>query len=208
MKFLKEREEVAYFMRRLYERRLTTCSGGNISVKVDENKILITASLSDKGRLNKKQVGIVTIDGQNMTKGLKLSMETNMHLNIYKIRKNIKAVIHSHPTVASGFACSDKKINCKLTGESYFILGTPIYAKYALMGSDKLADIVSNEALNTNVIIMKNHGIITLGNSLMESFNKMEIIEEAAKLTLITDLLNSKTELSDKNLKDIDSIII
>ncbi len=66
--YFKEREEVAYFMRRLYQqKKLTTTSGGNISFRLDEDNILITPSQLDKGRLSAVQIGLVSMDGENKT---------------------------------------------------------------------------------------------------------------------------------------------
>jgi len=206
MKFLSQRKEVAYFMRRLYEQKLTTCSGGNISLKVDENKILITPSQLDKARLTPEQIGIITVDGENLTPELKPSMETGMHLSIFKKRPDIKAVVHAHPPYATSFSTTNKKINCKLNGEARFVIGEPLYTEYALMGSEKLAEIVSEATLNGNVVLMKNHGVLTVGKTLLEAFDRLEVFEASAKITLITELLGECKELSADELKAIDEL--
>jgi L-fuculose-phosphate aldolase len=206
MNYKKEKEQVAYFMKRLYTQKLTTCSGGNISIKINDKIILITASQTDKAGLKPEQIGIITLENKNLTPDLKLSMETSMHLLIYKKRPDIKAIIHAHPVVATGLIVSDKKINCKLTGESRAMLGIPVLTPYALMGSKKLAYIVSEASLKTNVILMKNHGVIASGKSLLQAFNRIEILENAAKMTLISELLGNKKELSAKDLKEIDKL--
>ncbi len=207
MNFQSERKEVAYFMRRLYEQKLTTCSGGNISFRVDEKNVLITPSQLDKARLTPEQIGIVTVDGENRTPELKPSMETGMHLSIYKKRPDIKAVVHAHPSCATSFSATNKKINCKLNGEARFVIGDPVYAKYALMGSEKLAEIVSEATLNGNVVLMKNHGVLTVGKTLLEAFDRLEIFEASAKITLITGLLGERKELSADELKAIDGLL-
>lgn len=206
MNFLTERKEVAYFMRRLYEQKLTTCSGGNISFRVDEKNVLITPSQLDKARLTAGQIGILSIDGENLTPELKPSMETGMHLSIYKKRPDIKAVVHAHPTCATSFSATNKKINCKLNGEARFVIGEPLYTEYALMGSEKLSEIVSEATLNGNVVLMKNHGVLTVGKTLLEAFDRLEVFEASAKMTLITELLGERKELSTDELKAIDEL--
>ncbi|UCH13558.1 MAG: class II aldolase/adducin family protein [Bacteroidales bacterium] len=200
------KKEVAYFMRRLYKKNLTTTSGGNISCRFDSDTVIISPSELDKARIKGKQTGVITMEGKSLTPGIKFSIETNMHLSIYKKRPDIKAIIHAHPPVSTSFTAMNKSINCKLIAESYFILGTPQVAGYALMGTQSLAKIVSEKAANTNVILLENHGIICLGTSLLEAFNKIEILEASAKMTLITELMNDVRQLTPEQIKEIDNL--
>lgn len=205
--FLKEREEVAYFMRRLYQQKLTTTSGGNVSLRIDDKNILITPSQLDKARLKADQIGIVDIERNNKTPHLKLSMETGMHLAVFKARKDAKAIVHAHPVAASTFAVCNKEINCKLMGEARYVLGNPRKAKYALMGTEKLAEVIAETAKITNVILLENHGILAIGKNLLEAFDRLEVLEAAAKTTLITEILGSKNELNPSQLKEIDALL-
>jgi L-fuculose-phosphate aldolase len=204
MSYKKNKKEVAYFIKRLYAQKLTTCLGGNISLKADENNVLITPSQLDKAILRPNQIGVVTIDGKNLTPKFELSMETGMHLSIYNKRKDVKAIIHAHSTFATSFAVMQKEINNKLTGEIRAIIGNIVNAPYALMGSEELAKIVSDKSLDANVILMENHGIIAVGKTLLEAFNRIEVLESAAKMTIVTELMKSKNELSDNDLNVLD----
>jgi len=204
MSYKNKKKEVAYFIRRLYAQKLTTCLGGNISFKADDNNVLITPSQLDKAILKPNQIGVVTIDGKNLTPKYELSMETGMHLSIYKNRKDVKAIIHAHSTFATSFAAMQKEINNKLTGEIRAIIGNIVTAPYALMGSKELAKIVSDKSIDANVILMENHGIIAVGNNLLEAFNRIEVLESAAKMTIVTELMKSKKELSDEDLNVLD----
>jgi L-fuculose-phosphate aldolase len=203
----KYKKEVAYFMRRLYKKNLTTSTGGNISYKIDDLTVIITPTELDKARIKGRQTGVVTTRGKNITTDIKLSMETGMHLSIYKKRPDIKAIIHAHPPVSISFTAMNKKINCRLIAEAYYVLGTPQVAGYALMGTQPLATIVSEKALDTNVILMQNHGIICLGKSLLDAFCKVEVLEASAKMTLITELMKDIRELTPEQIKEIDNII-
>jgi len=193
-------------MQRLYEQKLTTCSGGNISFKIDDENILITPSQLDKARLTASQIGIMSLDGKNHTPELKPTMESGMHLSIYKKRPDVKAIVHAHPTYATSFSVTDKKVNCKLTGEARFVIGEPAYTKYALMGSEELAGIVSEATLNANVVVMKNHGALAVGETLLQAFDRLEVFEASAKITLISGLLGEHNNLSPEELKAIDDL--
>ena len=109
--YKKERKEVAMFMRRLYRQGLTTTSGGNISLKISDDIIVITPSATDKGRMRWKEVGIMTLAGENLTPELKPSIENEMHLSIYRKKKEISAIVHAHPLFASAFTAMKCTIN-------------------------------------------------------------------------------------------------
>ena len=205
MDFIKEREEVAYFMRRLYEQKLTTTSGGNVSLRVGD-KVFITPSQLDKGRIKSEEIGMITLDGENLTPHLKVSMESKMHLAIYNQRSDVKAIVHAHPVYATSYAIAGKEIKTNLAGEAWAVLGKTVFAPYALMGSQNLANNVGTAALNGNCILMENHGILTVGENLLQAFDRLEVLEAAAKMNLITQLLGNGRELSPKELKEISSL--
>ncbi|MGL5721402.1 MAG: class II aldolase/adducin family protein [Brevinema sp.] len=200
---LAEREELAAFMRRLYAQKLTTCSGGNLSMRLDDRHIIITPSSLDKGLITADQIGLVTLDGKNLTPNFNLSIETGMHLNAYKARPDIKAVVHAHPVTATSFAAMDEKININLTGESFVVVLKIAYAPYILMGTDELAIAVAECLKDANVVVMKNHGITTVGPSLLSAFDKLEVLEAAAQMTLNTKIMGSVSQLRPEDLEEL-----
>ena len=201
--YKKERREVAFFMKRLYKQGLTTTSGGNISVRISEDIILLTPSSTDKGRMKWKEIGIMSILGENHTPDLKPSMESEMHLSIYRKMKDVKAVIHAHPVFASSFTAMKAEIRTDLTAEAYAILGEPVKVPYALMGTEELAKLVSEAALNSGVLLLENHGVLTTGESLLQAFDRIEVLENAAKLTLIAELTGKKSPLTRSRIFEI-----
>ncbi len=198
------REEVAYFMRRLYRQGLTTTSGGNLSLRVDDNTVLITPSGTDKGELKGSEIAMFTIDGENLTPQFKGSIETGMHLAILRRRPEVKAVVHAHPVVATSFAAMGVDINFHLTAEAYAVLGKPVRAPYCIMGSEGLAAIVTDCLVDTDVAVMQNHGIIAVGGSLLNAFDKLEVTENAAKMTWITHTMKSVSPMGSDQLAEID----
>ena len=133
MIFRKERTETAFYMRRLNEKDLTTCSGGNVSCRPADDRILITASSIDKASLKAKDIAVLTPDGQNLTPGLKTSIETRMHLEIFRNRPDVMAVVHAHPVHASLFTASQRTIRTDILAEARSLLGEPVMAPYALI---------------------------------------------------------------------------
>jgi L-fuculose-phosphate aldolase len=206
LKYKNERKEVAAFMQRLYNRGLTTTSGGNISSRVSEEVIIITPSATDKGRMKWKDIGVLSILGENLTPDLKPSIEFALHLNIYKKMKDVCAIVHAHPVFASSFTAMKGTINTSLTAEARAICGVPRFVPYALMGSAELADVVAQNAEEADILLLENHGILTTGASLLQAFDKLEVLENAAKMTLITEMAGNKRMLSPFRIREIDKL--
>ena len=203
-KYKKERKEVAHFMRRLYKHGLTTTSGGNISLRISDEIIIITPSATDKGRMRWKEVGIINIFGDNLTPGLKPSIESDMHLAIYKKKKDITAIVHAHPLFATSFTAMKYKIKTNLTAEAKAILGNPLFVPYALMGSVELASLAAENILRSDILLLENHGILTTGSNLLQAFDKIEVLENAAKMTLIVDITKKKSPLNKTRVREIE----
>lgn len=205
-KYKSERKEIASFMRRLYNHGLTTTSGGNISMRINDDVILITPSATDKGKMKWKEVGIMNIFGENLTPGLKPSIESEMHLLIYKKKKEVTAIVHAHPVFASSFTAMKCKINTDLTAEARAILGDPRVVTYALMGTKELAEIVAENILHSDILLLENHGILTTGSNLLQAFDKIEVLENAAKMTLIVEMTKKKSPLSKSRILEIEKL--
>ena len=199
------RKIVAETMRRLYERGLTTTSGGNVSTRKGD-LILITPSQTDKGRITYREIGILSIDGRNLTPNLKPSMESLMHLEIYKKRPDIKAIVHAHPFTASTLAAEEGLIETDIAGEARAVLGKPQFAPYCTMGTKELAKTVSDRTLTSNVVIMQHHGVITIGNSMLQAFDRLEVLEMTARANVIRSILGIKNKISTTDIHIIDNM--
>lgn len=193
-------------MRRLYRLKLTTTLGGNLSMRLPDGNIIITPSATDKGEMQGCDIGTMDMNGKIIGKKFTPSIETKMHLQLYKTRPDIQAVVHAHPTTVCAFAATSAGIDYKLIVESYVVLGRISYARYYPMGSKELADEVADAAKSANCIVMKNHGALTVGKSLLEAFDRMEVLENAAQMTLMTglDLKKFYRPLNKSQIKEID----
>lgn len=204
--YKKERKEVARFMRRLYKQGLTTTSGGNISHRISDELIIITPSATDKGRMKWREVGIMTIQGKNLTPELKPSMENEMHLSIYTKKEEVSAIVHAHPLFASAYTAMRCKINTNLTAEAKAICGDPGFVEYALMGTSKLASLVADKILTKDILLLENHGILTTGSSLLQAFDKLEVLENAARMTMIVELAGKKKPLGKSKIQELERL--
>ena len=202
--YQKERREVARFMRRLYRQGLTTTSGGNISIKINPDLIAITPSATDKGRMKWKEVGLMTMDGENLTPGLKPSIEHEMHLSIYRKKEEVSAIVHAHPLFASAFTAMKTVINTNLTAEARAICGEPCMVRYALMGTDELASLASEGIMKSDILMLENHGVLAAGNSILQAFDRLEVLENAARMTMIVDMAGTRKPLGKSRIKELD----
>ena len=187
MNIEKAKKELAYYMRRLYRRGLTTTLGGNISMRLTDGTIIITPSATDKARMTAKDIGITDIDGNILGALFNPSIETGMHLAVYRARPDVNAVVHAHPVTACAFAASSKQINCSMIIESSVLLQEIAYADYHEMGSADLAESVASAVENTDAVIMRNHGAVTLGTDITIAFERLEALENAARMTVIAE---------------------
>ncbi|WP_320129208.1 class II aldolase/adducin family protein [uncultured Sphaerochaeta sp.] len=194
--FDEQRQQVAACMTRLYNRQLTTASGGNISLRINDDLFCITPSALDKASLTYDTIALVTMDGENLTKNLTLSIETEMHRLILRSRKDCQAIVHAHPTYTSAFTAITNNGKCaidtKMIAESYYILEEPVMVDYRLMGTVALAEQVASQALGHDVLLLENHGALTIGKTLLEAFDKMELLERAAQMTVISAIMERK----------------
>lgn len=205
-----ERHEVAYFMRRLYKQKLTTTSGGNISLRLTAGPlagaVALTPAALDKGRTRAAQVGLIALDGTNLTPELRATSEFKMHLEIYRACPHVGAVVHAHPLTASTFTATGDSINTELLAESYYQLQQPVFARYALTATDELAEIVAECATRANVILMENHGVTAVGRTLLEAFDRLELIETAAQMTLMARQLGKLSTLTAERKTELDAL--
>ena len=186
MDIIEGKREVALFMKRCYDRGLTTATGGNISMRAGDI-MLITPSGKDKASLSAEDIAEVRIrDGANLTPGKKLSIESGMHRLIYLKRKEAGAVVHSHPLFSCLFSASEDEIDTSIIAENWFLLDKVKKVSYALMGTEELAEAVSEEALHNNALLLENHGALAVGETLLAAFDRLECLEQAAKLTYLS----------------------
>ncbi|VGO17035.1 L-ribulose-5-phosphate 4-epimerase UlaF [Pontiella desulfatans] len=198
------KQAVADCMNRLYRQGLTTTSGGNISMRVPGDLILLTPSATDKGNMKAEEIAEIGMDGTNHTPNLKPSIETSMHLEIYRRHPQVHAIVHAHPPMASTFVAARKPINVRLIAEAYAIVGEPEYAPYELMGSDALADSVAGSfKKHTCCILMENHGVLCTGATLLQAFDRIEVLENIAKINLNIGRLGGGVELDNDQLREI-----
>lgn len=200
-KFLHPRDEIIEIINRIYQNGMTTTSGGNLSILDEDGSIWITPKGVDKGSLTPKDIIRVLPNGS--VDGIhEPSSEFPFHLAIYKARPDIKAIVHAHPPALVSFAISREIPDTRIVPKASEICGKVGYAKYALPGSDKLGEVIAEIfKQNHDTVLMENHGIVTVGNSLMHAFQRLETLDFCARLTLKAKIIGKVKVLSNEDLE-------
>lgn len=198
--FLHPTEKVAEILKRIYTFGMTTTSGGNISMKDDEGTIWITPSAVDKGSLS--AADIVRIDPNGEVRGLHPpSSELPFHLAIYKVRPDIRGIIHAHSPILVSFSIIQKVPNTRIIPQAYELCGKTGYAPYELPGSEALGLSIAHEfEKGINAVIMENHGTVVGGHSLQEAFARFETLEFCAKTEAQATAIGAVQELSEEQI--------
>jgi L-fuculose-phosphate aldolase len=162
-----------------------TGTSGNLSVRLDQEKLLVTPTGVSKYLLRSADIVIVDLEGRQLTGSRKVTSEIGMHLAIYRNREDVEAVIHSHPPIATAFACAGRPLDEMLCQEAVMILGAVPLASYATTGTDEVSASLAPLVPKHDAILMANHGAVTYGGSLFNAFSKMETLEHVAQVSLV-----------------------
>ncbi|GGE42224.1 class II aldolase [Pullulanibacillus camelliae] len=181
---MKIKQELIQAGHYLLAHQLAWGTSGNMSARVDDHHMVITASGTNMAHLQADDFIECQIDtGEN--KGTKkASKETPFHLGIYRKRKDIKAILHSSPFYTTLFACSDEPILSELFIETMYYLENIAYVDYYHPGSQDLAQAIAEQATEANIIMMRNHGVVVFDDSIAEAQMRLETLEMACRMIL------------------------
>ena len=195
------RDEIVATMERIYRYRMTTTSGGNLSIRDENGDIWISPARVDKGNLTRKDVVCVRADGTR--DGLHPpSSEFPFHKAIYEARPDIRSIVHAHPVALVAFSICRQTPNTRLFHQPHFVCGQVGFAPYALPGSEQLgANIADSFASGCDSVILENHGVVVGGQSLSHAFERFEAFEFAAKTVIRGSVLGEVRYLTDKQLE-------
>ncbi|MBL8049708.1 MAG: class II aldolase/adducin family protein [Anaerolineales bacterium] len=170
--------------RLMYQRKLITSTDGNFSIRLQNGNILITPAGIAKGRMNPDDMLILNLNGDVISSrpDRKPSSETDMHLEVYKQRENIHAVIHAHPVFATTITVANLEFPNDVLPEVMVTLGSVPIAEYATPSSHEDAEVIRPFLKTHNAILLRQHGSLTYGKTLEEALIHLERIEHAAEI--------------------------
>lgn len=146
---------------------------------------------------------VVDPDGRQVSGVRKVTSEIGMHLAVYRARPDIRAVVHAHPPIATGFACAGRALDEPLCAEAVMALGPVPLAPYATTGTEALAASLAALIPGHSAILLANHGAVSYGDSLFDAFQKMETVEHFANICLVAHQLGSAQPLHQIAINDL-----
>lgn len=185
-----------------YASGLMLSNNGNISARLGSERVVITPSGLCKGRMEPEDLLIVDMEG-NITKAdaklkHKVSSETPMHLEVYRQRPDVRAVIHAHPSNATALTVAGIPFPVDILPEVLEGLGPVPTTRFALPSSDDNARAIRELVKGHNAVLIHNHGAITFGADLEEALNHLERLESVAKTVVTAYLLGKVNRLPDE----------
>jgi L-fuculose-phosphate aldolase len=187
----------------MHHKGFICATDGNVSVKLSDKAFLITRSGINKGFMDEDDILTIDdkgdiIDGRS---GYKVSTEWKMHLKAYQLRDDINAVIHAHPPYAVAYTIAEKAIPSDILPETVLTMGSIPVTEYSQPCSPKNADIIQDHIKKYDAIVLKRHGVLTIGEDIFSAYNKLEKLEHTAFTGICSTILGGCNSLPDSELK-------
>ncbi len=183
------RRDIVRVCRRLHDRGLIAGPDGNVSVRMAEDRILVTPSGFSKADVEEEDLVVLSLGGARIEGTHEASSEVAMHLAAYRARPDIAAVVHAHPPVATGFAVAGLGLPGDVLPELALQVGEVPLVPYAVPGTAALPAAMAAWLPNHDAFLLANHGATTLGRTLAEAHQRMESVEHCASILLTARLL-------------------
>lgn len=190
------RGDIVEVGRRLYARAYVASNDGNISVRLDDRRIMTTPKSVSKGFMTPDMMVVVDYAGNKLTGERDPSSELKMHLAVYEQRPDVKAVVHAHPPIATGFAVAGIPLDRAVLAEVITTLGAIPIADYATPSTAELPTAVAQYIKSHDGLLLANHGALTCAKDVLGAYYKMETVEHFAQISFIARTLGGERLLS------------
>jgi len=201
-----QKQEMCEIGYRIWHKGFCAGNEGNHSIRISDDRVLCTPTGLSKGFLKPDMITIVDMDGKQVDKEnkYKRTSEILLHLAIYKKRPDAKSVIHSHPPHATAFACAGIAIPEGVHPEAEVFLGKVPTAKYTTPSYKELGEgVCALIGPETNTVMMGNHGSVSFGPTLVETYYKLEILDAYCRILLLIKQLGKVNFLSQQEMVDL-----
>jgi len=196
------RAEIVRWFQRVYDRGLTTSSGGNISLRVGGH-IVITPAGGDKGALTPADCAVAMLADGSVLEG-RPSCELPMHLAVYRARPDVTAILHAHPVHLCAFSVIDTPLRTDLFAEDYLLVPHMAVVPYFSPSSDDLAIAAAQASPGAQALLLRRHGVMTLGADLAQCFGRLECLEHTARIQWMCLGRKDARPLNDAQKQDLD----
>lgn len=178
---------------------------GNLSARYDDS-IIITATGTANGYLKKDDLSVIDFDGNMISGSKKPSSEKMLHVKFYQMRSDINYIFHVHSPYLTAFAAAGKELDQAILAEIVYCFGKIPLAEYALPGSNELVENTSKYFKDYDAVLMSNHGVIIGGDTIEQTYLKLELCEAYAQTVIGAKLLGGAKILDEKEVEKIYSL--
>ena len=183
---------------------------GNVSVRIGSNRVLLTASGFDKAAINDTQISMIDLEG-NVLEVLNPALDIRMHLEVYRNMPEIRAIVHSHPPISTGFAMSNYHVEEFMMPEAILDIGGIETTEFAVPTTVEVPQCVG-ECIKKNpkvrAMIVRGHGVLCLSEKdVMDACYKLECLEAVCDAVLVTKILGGAYQLNERELDGVKRVL-
>ncbi|MGD9488975.1 MAG: class II aldolase/adducin family protein [Calditrichaceae bacterium] len=188
--------------RLMYQFRYIVAGDGNISIRLGDN-IVITPRGACKGLLSADELSLINLSGKVIRGRAEPSSEKEMHLTVYNLRPDIKAVVHGHPLFATSFASAGLSLKDSVLPEIILTLGKIPLADYGTPGTAEVGNSISDLIRESDAILLENHGVLAIGSDVETAYFNLERVEHYAQIAFQAKMLGGYTILPDEKVRKL-----
>ncbi len=200
------RRDLVDFAARTYQRGLVAATDGNLSVRLPANQLLVTPSGLCLGDLRPDDLCVVSLDGRFLNGPHKPTSELALHLEVYRQRSDVQAVVHAHPPTINAFSFAGHTLDPCVIPEAVVGLGRVPTTPYATPSSDEGPRAIRDLIRDNDALIMQRHGSLTVGRTIREAYFRTEKMEHAAEILLKARQLGPIVPMSDDEVARLGAI--
>ncbi len=191
----------------IYDRGLTVANDGNISIRLDDERVLITPAGLCKGRMEARDLLVLNLDGDllesDSSRGLRPSSETPMHLEVYRQRPDVRAVLHAHPIFATTLTVAGLSLPVDMLPEVLLTMGEIPITAFATPSSHEDAEVIRDQIRTHDALLLRQHGSLTVGRNLDEALIHLERLEHVAEVFWRSTMLGNVTRIPPKIMEQL-----
>lgn len=200
------RQTICEIGRRLYARGFASANDGNLSIRLDEERVLCTPTLISKGFMNPEDLCVVDLDGHQLSGERKRTSEVLAHLALYRQNEETCAVVHCHPPYPTAFSIAREPIPTGILPEVEVFLGAIPTVPYQTPGTPALSEALAPHATAACIAVLQNHGTIAWSDSLEHAYWWTEMLDSYCRMLLIARQVGSVGRLSEDDVRTLLSL--
>jgi L-fuculose-phosphate aldolase len=188
---------------RMYQRGYVASNDGNVSVRVSEQRCLVTPTGMSKGFMTRSDLVIVDMDGRKISGKREPTSEIKMHLRAYQVRPDIRAVVHAHPPHATAYAVAGIALDECILPEVILTIGSVPLASYGTPSTEEVPQSIEGVVAKCDAFLLRNHGVMTVGDDVLRAYHKLETVEHFAHISFLAGQLGRVKHLTSEEVEKL-----